>query len=175
MKKMIGILGGREENCSDAAKRLARAVGAEIAKRGMAVVCGGGDGIMEEACRGCREAGGVALGIMKWNHATDANPHIDYAIATSMDLARNNVIIWSAAGLIAFDGGYGTASETSLALDVGRPLIVTGDAPLLQERAFEAESCVVLPGNEPADAARILDMLEHIIARSDLLKDARKE
>jgi uncharacterized protein (TIGR00725 family) len=173
MQMIIGVIGGRSVNCQDQAIRLAYAVGAEIGRRGLALVCGGGDGIMEAACKGCKETGGATLGIFKWNHSEDANPFIDYAIATSMDLARNNIIVWTAAGLIAFDGMYGTASEASLSLDVGRPLVVTGNSPLFKTDAYNTPSCKYIPGNDPANAATVLDTLLDIIRRSELLKDAR--
>ena len=42
----------------------ARAVGREIARRGGRVVCGGGGGVMEAACRGAAELGGTSLGVL---------------------------------------------------------------------------------------------------------------
>ena len=38
---------------------VAEAVGAELARRGAVVVCGGLGGAMEAACRGAKEAGGM--------------------------------------------------------------------------------------------------------------------
>lgn len=172
-KTVIGILGGRKGNCSDEALQFAEAVGSEIAKRNWALVCGGEDGIMEAACRGCKQAGGVTLGIMKWNHAQDANDYIDYAICTSMDLARANIIIWTSAGLIAFEGLYGTATEIGLTLDVGRPIVITGEKSLFNLEAFDTEKCLRIPGNSIADAELVLNKLEELINKSDLLKDAR--
>jgi uncharacterized protein (TIGR00725 family) len=174
MSKMtIGILGGRKVNCSNEALQFAEAVGIEIGKRGWALVCGGEDGIMEAACRGCKQAEGVTIGIMKWNHAQDANDYVDYAICTSMDLARANIIIWTAAGLIAFEGRYGTATEIGLAFDVGRPIVITGENSLFSLEAFNAENCVRIPGNDVSNASLVVNKLEELISKSDLLKDAR--
>ncbi len=165
METIIGILGGRTPNCTPGSLEMAQAIGEEIAKRGMALVCGGGDGIMEAACRGCKLAGGTTIGIMKWHHADDANSYVDYAIPTSMDIARNNVIIWTAAGLIAFDGRYGTASEIGVTLDVGKPLVVTGTSRILHPRGYEVDSCIYRPTNDPAEAASIVDDLLELITR----------
>ena len=173
IKTIIGILGGRKQNCGKEALLFAEAVGREIAKRDWALVCGGEDGTMEAACRGCKQAGGVTLGIMKWNHAQDANDHVDYAISTSMDLARANIIVWTAAGLIAFEGRYGTATEIGLALDVGRPIIITGETCLYQPEAFNCESCVRIPGNNVDNAVLVVNKLDELIHKADLLKDAR--
>lgn len=152
---------------------LSYAIGAEIGRRGMSLVCGGGDGIMENACRGCKEHGGTTIGIMKWNHGEDANPYIDYPIATSMDLARNNVIVWTASGLIAFEGRYGTSSEIGLCLDVGRPLIVTAPTPLYKETVLDTVSSRYRPTEDPQQAESIVEELLTLISRSNLLKDSR--
>jgi hypothetical protein len=173
MKPIIGILGGRTENCSSEALVFAEAVGAEVAARGLALVSGGEDGIMDAASRGCKNRGGVTLGVMKWNHARDANDYIDYAIPTSMDLARANILIWMSSGLIAFEGRYGTATEIGLALDVGRPLVVTGEACLYTEAALAAPTCLRHRGNDPAQAGAVLDRLLALIAQTDLHAHAR--
>lgn len=173
MKTVIGIIGGREQNCTPAARDFAEAVGYAIGHRGLAIVSGGEDGIMEAASRGCKRGGGTTIGIMKWNHAQDANPFIDYAIPTSMDLARANPLIWTASGIIAFEGGYGTATEAALALDVGRPLIMTGDYTLLSHAALDHQNAKWLPGNNPAHADYIVEQLFELIEKTALNKDAR--
>ena len=174
MKKLIGIIGGRTENTSEEACELAEAVGIEIAKRGFGLICGGGDGTMEATCRGCQQAGGTTIGVLKWNHSKDANPFIDFAIPTSMDLARNNIIVWAASGVIAFEGRYGTTSEMSLALDIEKPLIVVGDNFLLPDEVFEApDHCTRMVGNNPEQAGQIVDKLLLMIESHDPLKFAR--
>jgi uncharacterized protein (TIGR00725 family) len=159
MKKIIGVLGGKSGNSSKDALLFAEAVGREIAKRGFALVSGGYDGIMEAASRGCKDAGGVTIGILKHKDAEGVNPYIDYAVPTSMGTARNNIIILTASGLIAFEGGYGTASEIVLALDAGRPIIVTGDKSLLRPEALKADNCLYIKGNDPKNAGEVLDKL----------------
>jgi len=160
MIKLIGIIGGRLHNTSKEAILLGEAIGSEIGRRGFGLICGGGDGIMEAACRGCKQANGITLGVLKWNHSQDANPHIDIAIPTSMDLARNNIIVWSASGVIALEGNYGTTSEMSLALDIEKPLVVVGDKFLLKENVFaESKSCTRIFGNDSQQACLILDTL----------------
>ena len=174
MKQLIGIIGGRSQNTSEEACRLAEAIGAEIGQRGFGLICGGGDGIMEAACRGCKQADGITLGVLKWNHNQDANPYIDIAIPTSMDLARNNIIVWSACGVIALEGNYGTTSEISLALDIEKPLIVVGDNFLLKENVFEtSNSCTRILGNDSRNAGSILDTLLLMVKKDNPNKFAR--
>ena len=167
MKQMVGVIGGRSANTSAASAQVAEAVGRAIARRNAAVICGGDDGIGQAACRGCKEAGGVTLAVLKWNHAEDALPEVDYAIPTSIDLARNNIIIWAGSGIIAFEGRYGTTSELTLALDVQKPIVVVGETFLLREDAFDVPWCARFPRNDPGDAEAIVGRLFEMIARTD--------
>ena len=163
MKTLIGIIAGRKENTSPAAMQLAEAVGAEIGHRGMGIICGGGDGSMEAACRGCQQAGGTTIGVLKFNRPEEANPYIDWAIPTSMDLARNNIIVWSATGLISFEGRFGTSSEILLGLDIGKPLVVCGDNYLVKEEAFDTPNCLHITENDTLNASLIVDQLLALI------------
>jgi uncharacterized protein (TIGR00725 family) len=60
----VGVFGSSLPPEGSAAYEEARAVGREIARRGGRVVCGGGGGVMEAACRGVSELGGMSLGVL---------------------------------------------------------------------------------------------------------------
>ena len=60
--RYVGVIGGRD--CTPAEGRLAYELGQGIAREGWVLVCGGMGGVMAEACRGARQAGGVTLGIL---------------------------------------------------------------------------------------------------------------
>jgi uncharacterized protein (TIGR00725 family) len=160
-RTIIGIIGGRLHNTSPEALPFAEQVGAELARRGLAIVCGGADGIMEAACRGCQKAGGVTFAVLKGNRTKEANAFVDYAILTSMDVASNNIIVWTAAGLIAFDGRYGTLNEIALALDFGKPLVTTGTQRLLQVDCVDSPYFAHFDGY---DQDRIPQIVDHLIA-----------
>ena len=164
-RSIIGIIGGHLHHTTPSALALAEEVGAELARRGMAVICGGGDGVMEAACRGCRRAGGITLGVLKGNHPREANGEVELAILTSMDVASNNIIVWTAAGLIAFDGRFGTLNEIALALDFGKPLVVVGQPELLNVSAIRAKNFALFDANGPAAAREIVNTLEGLIMR----------
>lgn len=163
MKTIIGIIGGHVRNTTPEALALAEMVGAELGRRGYAVVCGGYDGVMEAACRGCKQAGGTTLGILKGNDPRQANPYVDYAIPTSMDVASNNIIVWASAGVVAFDGRYGTLNEMALALDFGRPLVALGRQRLLNVANVASDRFAHFEGYDAARVPSIIDHLETML------------
>ncbi len=98
-------------------------VGRGIAQRGAVLLCGGSTGVMDHAARGARSAGGLTIGILSTDDPETANDSIDVALATGLGQARNAVLAYSAEGVIAIGGGYGTLSEIALALRIGRPVV----------------------------------------------------
>jgi uncharacterized protein (TIGR00725 family) len=120
-KKRIAVIGGaRAEK-----KHLTRAseVGRLIAERGAILVCGGLGGVMEAACRGAREAGGLTIGIIPGKDPAEANAYIDIAIATGLGFTRNSLVAMNADAVIAVDGEYGTLSEIAYTLVYGKKVI----------------------------------------------------
>ncbi|NLV24475.1 MAG: TIGR00725 family protein [Deltaproteobacteria bacterium] len=124
---MIGVIGASHP--SPAGYRLAVEVGRLIASHGAVLVCGGLGGVMEGACRGCREAGGETVGILPGDDARHANAYVSLAIVTNMGHARNVILAHTAAALIAVEGEYGTLSEMAVALKLGRTVISLGAWP----------------------------------------------
>jgi uncharacterized protein (TIGR00725 family) len=103
--------------------QLARDVGIEIAARGAVLICGGRSGVMAAAAQGARERGGHTIGVLPGYDASEANPHIEFVIATGMGQARNAIVVASADAVIAMTGEGGTLSEIGLALKLGRPVV----------------------------------------------------
>ena len=101
----------------------AEAVGAELARRGAVLICGGLGGAMEAACRGARGAGGTTVGILPGMDREHANPYVDVAIPTGMGEMRNALVVRAADAVIAVGGGFGTLSEIALALKAGKPVV----------------------------------------------------
>lgn len=116
----IAVVGGGV--CSPDVAGAARCLGRLIATRGHVLLCGGRGGVMEAACCGAREAGGLTVGILPGGRE-QGNICLDIAIATAMGHARNAIIVNSADAVIALPGEMGTLSEIALALKMGRPVI----------------------------------------------------
>ncbi|MBI2303487.1 MAG: TIGR00725 family protein [Chloroflexi bacterium] len=117
----IAVIGGAR--CSSQVCRLAEEVGAELAKRGAVLVCGGLGGVMEAACRGAKKMGGTTVGILPGGDGKAANPYVDIPIVTRLGYARNALVVQSAQAVIAVDGSYGTLSEIAFALQYGIPVV----------------------------------------------------
>jgi uncharacterized protein (TIGR00725 family) len=128
-------------------RALAFSVGEGLARAGAVVICGGGGGVMEAACRGARlvadgidgagVAGGVqgvaTIGILPGLDRTAANPYVDVAIATGLGEMRNGLVVRSADALIAVGGAFGTLSEIALALHAGKRVVGLGTWELARD------------------------------------------
>jgi uncharacterized protein (TIGR00725 family) len=121
VKGQIGVIGGAE--CLPEIYEIACDVGREIAKNGFALVCGGLTGVMEAACRGAQEAGGITIGILPTSYKGDANPYCNLVIPTGLGHARNILVVHAADALVAVAGEVGTLSEIAIALKTGKPIV----------------------------------------------------
>jgi uncharacterized protein (TIGR00725 family) len=101
-------------------------VGRLIARAGAVVVCGGLGGVMEAACRGAREEGGLTVGILPGGSPADANPWVDVPIATGLGYTRNALVVMNADTVVAVDGEYGTLSEIAYGKIHGKKVIGLG-------------------------------------------------
>lgn len=101
----------------------AQAVGRGLALMGLALICGGRTGVMEAACRGAAEAGGVAIGMLPDGDARAANPYASVILATGIGEARNAVIARAALCLVAIGDNFGTLSEVALGRQFGKLVI----------------------------------------------------
>jgi uncharacterized protein (TIGR00725 family) len=121
---IIAVIGG---NYADGnALTHAYEVGRGIAEHGHMLLCGGRGGVMEAACRGAKESGGLTIGILPGNDLSDANPYLDVPIITGIGFARNTIITKTANALIAIGGAFGTLTEIAFAFHDGRPVIGLG-------------------------------------------------
>jgi len=98
-------------------------IGRLVAESGNVLLCGGLGGVMEAAARGAKEAGGITIGIVPGAERLQANDYIDYEIVTNLGHLRNFLIIHSADGVVALPGSYGTQTEISIAMKLGKPLV----------------------------------------------------
>lgn len=132
------------------AYELALQVGAELARRGAIVVCGGLGGAMEAACRGAKSAGGTTVGILPGLDREAANEFVDVALPTGMGELRNGLVVRAADAVVAVQGEFGTLSEISFALKTGVPVVGLDTWELVKGGA---EAGAIVRVAAPAEAA----------------------
>jgi uncharacterized protein (TIGR00725 family) len=120
-KIKIGVMGGAV--CDEETAQAAEEVGRQIAQAGAVLICGGRGGVMEAACRGAQQMGGLTVGILPEVSAATANPYVEVAMPTGLGHARNVINVYASDAIIAIRGEYGTLSEIAIALKVGVPVI----------------------------------------------------
>ena len=120
-RKLIGVIGAG--TCNQDTALLAYQVGKKIAQAGYGLICGGHGGVMEAACKGAFEAGGLTIGVLPGDSPDAANPFVSIKIVTGMGIARNAIIVRSSAVAIAIAGKAGTLSEIAFCVKLGVPVI----------------------------------------------------
>ena len=108
----ISIFGSARTPRDDAYYKAAELTGRAIAKRGLAVITGGGPGIMEAANKGAKEAGGVSVGCnIELPNEQGLNDYVDLGVEFRYFFARKTMFVKYARGFIIFPGGFGTLDE----------------------------------------------------------------
>ncbi len=120
-KKYVSVVGGA--SCSERIYNLGIELGKSLAKSDFIVICGGLGGIMEAVAKGVHMEGGISIGILPTKDINDANSFITYPIVTGLGQMRNFLVVLNGDIIVAIDGGYGTMSEISLALKIGKKVI----------------------------------------------------
>jgi uncharacterized protein (TIGR00725 family) len=112
--------------CDEPTSDLAREVGAEIARSGATLVCGGRTGVMAAACAGAKAAGGLTVGVLPGidEASSPPNPDLDVVLYSGLQQARNQVLVLSGSAVIALGGGWGTLSEIACALKYRVPVVL---------------------------------------------------
>lgn len=127
LREPIGVIGPRDAGAAQ--RGAAEAIGAGLARMGLAVLCGGRQGVMEAVARGVAKERGVSIGLLPEPDAHAANPHLSLVLPTGLGEARNAVIARASFCLVAIGDSYGTLSEVALGLQFGKTVLGLAGAP----------------------------------------------
>jgi len=172
----VGVMGSG----TDPHEVLARAVGELLADLGVNLLTGGGGGTMTAVSRAFVQRPrrcGIVIGIIPCEDEAHRgtpkhgypNPFVELAIVTHLpysgsdgthDLSRNHINVLSSTAIVALPGGDGTASEVTLALRYGKPVVV-----------FSAEPTLVAHFPAAADRVTSIDGVRQFVC--DCLKRVR--
>ncbi|MCB2189883.1 MAG: TIGR00725 family protein [Deltaproteobacteria bacterium] len=128
---------------------MARELGGLLAQAGFAVVTGGLGGVMEAACRGASEAGGVTLGIIPGSDPAAANPYCQTVVPSGLGQARNVLVVATGLAAVAVGGSTGTLSEIGHALKMGRLVVSldSWDIPGVHQARDAREAMAIITDN----------------------------
>jgi uncharacterized protein (TIGR00730 family) len=108
----VTVFGSARTKPNDPYYTYGRQLGAALARRGFAVITGGGPGMMEAVNRGCQEAGGLSVGCnIELPHEQELNAYVDLGVEFRYFFVRKNMFVKYARGFVIFPGGLGTLDE----------------------------------------------------------------
>lgn len=139
-RPIVGVMGSSVH----AHRALAVPLGRRLARLGVHLLTGGGQGVMASVSRAfaeVEERSGLLIGIMPrreegaaaGTESGRANPWVELAVRTHLGKAgathdsRNHVNVLTSDVVVALPGSAGTASEVELSVRYGRPVILFGD------------------------------------------------
>ena len=113
---------GRRNRYYGAARRVAEC----LARRGFAIITGGGPGIMEAANRGAKDGGGLSIGCnIELPFEQGLNEYVDLGMEFRYFFVRKTMFVKYAEGFVIFPGGFGTLDELFEALTLVQTKKVT--------------------------------------------------
>lgn len=122
----ISIFGSARSRPGEPEYEEARALARILSSRGIAVVTGGGPGVMEGANLGADEEAGTSVGLnIELPHEQLSNPYLDIDLDFRYFFTRKFFLIRYAIGFAIFPGGFGTIDELFELLT----LVQTGKLP----------------------------------------------
>ncbi len=133
----ISVFGSARTRPDDPSYAAAERLGRRLAEAGLAVITGGGPGIMEAANKGAAEAGGVSVGLgIELPFESSLNPHVTKGLTFKYFFARKTMFVKYAQGFVVLPGGFGTLDELFEALTLVQTRKVTSFPVVLYGTAY---------------------------------------
>ena len=171
--RAVSVFGSARTKPDHAEYQLAIDIGRMLAERKLAVITGGGPGIMEAGNKGCFEAGGVSVGLnIKLPFEQTGNPYQTVGIDFNYFYARKVCFVKYSSGFICLPGGYGTMDEFFETLTLIQTMKVRPFPVVLVDRGYwgglvEWIKRTLVPGRyidgEDVDIFRVVDTAEEAV------------
>ncbi len=108
----VSIFGGARFEEQSPYYQAAKETAALLTGEKLAVITGGGPGIMEAANQGCIEAGGTSVGLnIDLPHEQHPNPYQNLSLSFRYFFIRKLMFVRYAMAYVIFPGGFGTLDE----------------------------------------------------------------
>src|SRR3954468_4360100 len=130
----VSIFGSARVQEGDREYDLARAVACQLSKSGMAIITGGGPGVMEAANRGAKEGGSLSIGLnIELPFEQHETHYLGRELTCHYFFTRKLFFVRYAIGFVVFPGGFGTLDELFEALTLSQtgksrhfPIVLVG-------------------------------------------------
>ena len=133
----VAVFGSARTSVDDPSYAAAEQLGRRLAEAGLAVITGGGPGIMEAANKGAAAAGGVSVGLgIELPFESGLNAHVNLGINFRYFFARKTMFVKYAQGFVVMPGGFGTLDELFEALTLVQTQKVTSFPVVLFGSAY---------------------------------------
>jgi uncharacterized protein (TIGR00730 family) len=180
------FFGSARSTPDDPEYALARETARLVGEGGMAIITGGGPGVMEAANHGARDAGALSIGLnIELPFEQGMNHWVELGLEFHYFFTRKVMFVRYASGFVVFPGGFGTVDELfeSLTLiQTGKvrnfPIVLVGSAywsglvdwvceRMLAEGKISSEDVELFSvTDEPAEVRDILMSAAHRQARA---------
>lgn len=120
-KKQVVVIGDSAEY--EERNAAAFEIGKFIAQNNWVLISGGRGGVMQAACKGAHEEGGLSISLIPDDDLSMSNPYSSVVIPTGIGFARNYSNALSGDVIVIVGGGTGTLCELTYAWQANKPII----------------------------------------------------
>jgi uncharacterized protein (TIGR00730 family) len=117
----VSMFGSARVREGDPEYELARTIARELSDSGLAIITGGGPGVMEASNRGAQEGGSLSIGLnIELPFEQHENPYLDREMTCHYFFTRKLFFVRYAIGFVVLPGGFGTLDEMFEALTLSQ-------------------------------------------------------